>query len=201
MKKILICLGLSAVSLSIIAQNSFSVKDAYCIDMELGRVREDTNRFYMQDCFPNICHRYFYFTVDIELGYLNRNVVNDSIILSDMTQEKDKYVTDSIFFICIANHADTLFLKPCYFLHNDTLLTVGLYSLFPEHLLPYNRKELIDDVMKNYSTLKKELNNSLSLIYRSPITNEYYTLKVPDIRIPVYEDEKKSFISILSNMF
>lgn len=193
MKKILICLWLLVLSMAIIAQNSFSVKDAYCLDMEIGRVREDTTRFYLQDCFPNICHRYFYFTVDFELGFFKGNVVNDSIILSDMNQEKDKYVADSIFFICIANHVDTLYLKPCYFSQNDTLITIGLYSLFPEHWLPYDRKELIDDVMKNYSTLKKELNNSLALIYRSPITSECYTLVVPDIRIPVYEDEKKKF--------
>ena len=84
MKKILICLWLLVLSMAIIAQNSFSVKDAYCIDMEIGRVREDTTRFYLQDCFPNICHRYFYFTVDFELGFFKGNVVNDSIILSDI---------------------------------------------------------------------------------------------------------------------
>lgn len=193
MKKILICSGLLALSMVIIAQNSFSVKDAYCIDMELGRVREDTTRFYLQDCFPNICHRYFYFTVAIDLGYSDDTVGNDCISFSDMNQEKNKFVADSVFFICIANHADTLFLKPCYFSQNDTLLTIGLYSLFPEHLLPYDRKELINDVMKNYYTLKRELNNSLALTYHSPITNEYYKIMVPDIRIPVYEDEKKMF--------
>lgn len=193
MKRILIYFGLFVLSMSSRAQNSFFVKDAYCIDMELGRVRDDSNRFYMNDCFPNICLRYFYFSIVVDLGYSDSNVGNDCNSSTDANQEKDKYTADSTFFICFANQPDTLFLKLCYFSQNDTLLTVGLYSLFPDCLLPYDREALIEDVMRNYSTLKKELNNSLALIYHSPITNEYYTLMVPDIRIPVYEDEKKLF--------
>ena len=193
MKRILIYFGLLLLSISLKAQNSFIVEDVYCIDMELGRVKEDTTRFYMDDCFPNVCHRYFYFTVAINLGYSDGNGGDDCSSSTVMNQEKDKYVADSVFFICFAKQPDTLFLKPCYFSQNDTLLTVGLYSLFPERWLPYDRKALIEDVMKNYSTLKKELNNSLALIYHSPITNDYCTLKVPDIQIPVYEDEEQMF--------
>lgn len=181
------------LSMSSRAQNSFFVKDAYCIDMELGRVREDTNKFYMNDCFPNVCLRYFYFSIVVDLGCSDSNVGNDCNSFLDVNREKDKCVVDSTFFICFANQPDTLLLELCYCSQNDTLLTVGLYSLFPDRLLPYDRNALIEDVMKNYSTLKKELNNSLTLLYHSPNTNEYYTLMVPDIRIPVYEDEKKLF--------
>ncbi|MBR4786286.1 MAG: hypothetical protein IK013_00165 [Bacteroidales bacterium] len=195
MKRILIYFGLLVLSISLRAQNSFFVEDAYCIDMELGRVREDTTRFYMDDCFPNVCHRYFYFTIVVDLGYSDGNVSNDCNRSADVNLEKDKYVADSVFFICFANQPDTLFLKLCYFSQNDTLLTVGLYSLFPDHLLPYDRKALIEDVMKNYSALKKELKNNISLIYHSYSTNEFYSLMVPDIKTPVYEDEKIMFYS------
>ncbi|MCR4858772.1 MAG: hypothetical protein K5890_11345 [Bacteroidales bacterium] len=195
MKRVLIYLGLLVLCMSLRAQNSFFVKDAYCIDMELGRVKEDTNMFYMDDCFPNVCHRYFYFTVVIDLSYSNDNAGNGYSSSIDLNQEKDKYVADSVFFICFANQPDTLFLNLCYFSQDESLLTVELYSLFPDHLLPYDRKELIKDVMKNYSTLKNILNNSLALIYHSPVTKEFYTLLTPGIKIPVYEDEKNMFNS------
>ena len=195
MKRVLIYLGLLVLCMSLRAQNSFFVKDAYCIDMELGRVKEDTNMFYMDDCFPNVCHRYFYFTVVIDLSYSNDNAGNGYSSSIDLNQEKEKYVADSVFFICFANQPDTLFLNLCYFSQDESLLTVELYSLFPDHLLPYDRKELIKDVMKNYSTLKNILNNSLALIYHSPVTKEFYTLLTPGIKIPVYEDEKNMFNS------
>lgn len=51
----------------------------------------------MNDCFPNVCLRYFYFAIVVDLGCSNGNVRNDCSRSADVNQEKDKYVADSVF--------------------------------------------------------------------------------------------------------
>ena len=178
MKRILVIICLLLFYDTVCAQKKIVVQKSYCIDEALSLSKE--NEIDRILCSGG-CDMRLYFVINISGKIDEFN--NYNYLLSENNGK------EIAFYAYLKGYKDTLMFTQCAWTNTDTSVSIPIYSVLPETSQPMSIKCRIKDLDKcRYSKFKNKLNKRL-VLYMLIETERYY-LKLPDINMPAYDEDK-----------